>query len=77
MDVSSWTDATRPLVTIVLIGTACYLAIVGMIDAKDFLSLVTVVVLFWFKERADAKTSEQNINQIKTLTENKREPVAP
>jgi hypothetical protein len=71
MDIGTWTDATRPLVTICLIGTACYLAIVGMIDAKDFLSLVTVVVLFWFKERQDAKSSEQTINQIKTLTENK------
>jgi hypothetical protein len=66
MDVTKWSEATRPLVTVVLIGTACYLAIVGTIDPKDFLSLATIVVLFWFKERADLKERQ---DQAKAITD--------
>lgn len=64
-----WSDLTRPLVTLLLIATACYLAIVGSIDAKDFISLVTIVVLFWFKERADSKANEATLTQLKTINE--------
>jgi hypothetical protein len=67
MDVGKWSEATRPLVTIMLIGTVCYLAIMYKIDAKDFLSLATIVVLFWFKERQDQKTSEQTLSQINAI----------
>jgi len=70
MDVGKWSEATRPLVTLILICTLCYLAIVGEIDAKDFMSLSMVVVLFWFKERQDAKASEQMTSQIKAMKEN-------
>ena len=67
MDVGKWSEATRPLVTLVLIGTACYLAVIGSIDAKDFLSLATIVVLFWFKERQDSKATEQATEQIRAI----------
>lgn len=67
MDVGKWSEATRPFVTVMLIGTACYLAVMGSIDAKDFLSLATIVVLFWFKERQDSKASEQATEQIKAI----------
>jgi hypothetical protein len=69
MDVEFWTAVTRPLVTLVLICTACYLAVMGTIDPKDFLSLATIVVLFWFKERQDEKSSQQVITQMKAIKE--------
>lgn len=69
MDVGKWSEATRPLVTLILICTLCYLAIMEIIDAKDFMSLAMVVVLFWFKERSDSKTSEQAISQFKTIAD--------
>ena len=67
MDVGKWSEATRPLVTILLIGTACYLAITGTVDPKDFLSLATVVILFWFKDRSDEKSKEQVTDQIRAI----------
>jgi hypothetical protein len=56
---SNWVDPTRQVVTLLLIATACWKALDGTIDAKDFLSLVTIVVLFWFKDQTDKKVQEQ------------------
>lgn len=61
------TDPTRQIVTLILILTASVMALRGMIDPKDFLSLVTLVALFWFKDRADDKAKAQTIEQLKTM----------
>lgn len=66
-DVEKWVGLTRPLVTFMLIATACYLAIVGRIEVGRFLELVTIVALFWFKERSDEKNQRQVIEQIREI----------
>jgi lipopolysaccharide export LptBFGC system permease protein LptF len=67
MDVEFWTAITRPFVTIVLICAVSYMAIVGQVDSKDYLSLVTVVVLFWFRERSEEKVQQQVAAQVKVI----------
>ena len=74
MDVEKWASATRPLVTLLLIGTLCYLVLVGVkpgdIDFKDFINLVMIVALFWFKSRDDERKTEQAIETIKASSSN-------
>ncbi len=85
MDIEKWSTAaaniTRPLVTLGLIGTLCYLVIAGVkpdnIDYKDFINLVMIVALFWFKSRDDEKKTEQAIETIKATTNNPPPPEPP
>jgi hypothetical protein len=85
MDIEKWSAAaaniTRPLVTLGLIGTLCYLVIMGVkpddIDYKDFVNLVMIAVLFWFKSRDDERKTEQAIETIKATANNPPAPIAP
>ena len=78
MDVGKWSEATRPLISMMLIATTCAIALIVIlsidltkIDAmgliKDFFGLALVAVLFWLKDRSDAKNTEQLMNTIKTV----------
>lgn len=59
MDVEKWVGATRPLVTLILILTLCYIVVINVdpkgVDFKDFQNLVMIVALFWFKSRDEEK----------------------
>jgi hypothetical protein len=81
MDVDKWAAATRPLVTLLLIATLCYLVIMTVkpdsIDYKDFVNLVMIVALFWFKSRDDEKKTEQAIATIKASNNPAPEPLKP
>ena len=78
MDVGKWSEITRPLISVMLIATTCAIALIVIlsidltnIDAmgliKDFFGLALVAVLFWLKDRSDAKNTEQLMNTIKTV----------
>ena len=41
----------RPLVTLMITATFCYLSIIGRIPVEAFLTIVGVVVTFWFTSR--------------------------
>lgn len=48
----------RPFITVCFVGVTAYLAFIGKIDAKDILSLTSIIVAFWFGERAALKKPE-------------------
>ena len=72
MDVEKWVGVTRPVVTLSLIWTLCYLVIISVkpdsIDFKDFISLVMIVALFWFKSRDEEKKDEQIAKVVSAAT---------
>lgn len=41
----------RPLVTLLITLTFCYLAIIGKVPVDAFLTIVGVVITFWFTSR--------------------------
>lgn len=45
----------RPSVAIALVGTVVYLAITGKIEPEKVLYLATIVITFYFAERAAKK----------------------
>jgi hypothetical protein len=55
----------RPFVTIAFTLVFCYLAIIGKIGPDVFVPTVTMVLIYWFKSRDEAKKDEQVIAQIK------------
>jgi hypothetical protein len=56
-----WVGSVRSIATLLIVGTFCFLAIKGTVDAKDFVTVVTVVVAFYFvtKKREDAPVPEE------------------
>lgn len=47
--------AVRPIVTLGLAGTFCYLAIIGTVPVEAFVSTVSMVFGFWYMQRQQAK----------------------
>ena len=41
----------RPLVTVMLTATFCWLSLTGKIPVEAFVSVVSVVITFWFASR--------------------------
>ena len=54
--IKSW---VRPIISIMLVGTACYLAIIGKIPPGQFVTIVAMVVSFHFGERAATKKRQK------------------
>lgn len=48
----------RPIVTISLTATLCYLTIIGKIASEYFIGIVSVVIAFWFSDRKNQKEKE-------------------
>jgi hypothetical protein len=46
---------TRPVVTLLLVGCLCYGFVAKLIGGEAFLSIVGVVVTFWFSQRQTSK----------------------
>lgn len=46
---------TRPIVTLLLVACLCYGFVVKLVGAEAFLSIVGVVVTFWFSQRQATK----------------------
>jgi hypothetical protein len=66
MNASETIDSyVRPFVTVAFTLVFCYLAIMGTISADVFVPTVTMVLIYWFKSRDEAKKDEQVIAQIK------------
>lgn len=55
----------RPIITLALTGVFSYLAVVGTIAADVFVPTVTMVLIYWFKSRDEAKKSDDAVAQIK------------
>lgn len=55
--------SVKSIVTIVLTGVFSYLAVAGIVDGKEFLTIFTVVISFYFgtqaEKRAENRDSEQ------------------
>lgn len=49
--------AVRPLVTLLLVAVLCYGFVADKVDGAAFLSVVGMVVTFWFSQRQAAKDS--------------------
>lgn len=47
----------RPLITLGMVATVCWMALTEMIDAAAFFGLATLVVKYWFDERMEARKS--------------------
>lgn len=46
---------TRPVVTLLMVGCLCYGFVAKLVGAEAFLSIVGVVITFWFSQRQSAK----------------------
>lgn len=59
MDIEKFSEAvqsiTRPIVTIVLTVVLCVGFLRGQVSGDAFLSVVGIIVAFWFKDRESAK----------------------
>ena len=42
----------RPVITLSLTFTLCYLVIIGKIETQYFIGIVSTVIAFWFSERS-------------------------
>ena len=49
--------AVRPIVTLMLVGVLCYGFVTEKVGGEAFLSVVGMVVTFWFSQRQTAKDS--------------------
>jgi hypothetical protein len=47
--------AVRPIVTLGLAATFCYLALAGEVPIEAFVSTVSLILGFWFMQRQQAK----------------------
>ena len=48
----------RPIITLSLTATLCYLVIIGKIETQYFIGIVSTVIAFWFSERNNKKEDE-------------------
>ena len=49
--------AVRPLVTLMLVAVLCWGFIAGKVGGEAFLSVVSMVIGFWFQQRQAARDS--------------------
>lgn len=52
--------SVKSIVTLLLTAVFSYLAIRGMIDGKEFMTIFTVIIGFYFGTQSDKKSTEQN-----------------
>jgi len=45
----------KTLITLPIVGILCYLAVVGKITPTDFMSIATVIIMFYFTKKDDTK----------------------
>ncbi len=52
-----WISSIRSLSTLMVAGTFCYMAVIGKVDAKDMMLIVSLVFNFYFlvKDRSNGK----------------------
>lgn len=43
-----WISSIRSLATLMIVGSFCYLAVVGKVDSKDVMAVVMMVLGFYF-----------------------------
>lgn len=56
----------KSIITFAIVGVLCYLSVVGKIEAKEFLSLATMVVVFYFgTQNGKKEKEEENKNNTK------------
>lgn len=51
-------QATRPAVTVLFAVTVCILALLKVVDANQFVQLVSTVMAFWFGAKGLASSEE-------------------
>jgi len=80
MDVEKWSEATRPLVTAIVVTTFCAMALyLGWVHAEKmssdqvltvlvaFVGFATTICQYWFKEKGDQRANDQMVNTMKAL----------
>lgn len=76
MEVDKLVSLTRPIVTVILISTLCWIVVTTVkpetVDFKDFINLVTLVALFWFKSRDDEKRADTVERVVRQATAEQR-----
>ena len=56
----------KSIITFAIVGVLCYLSVVGKIEAKGFLSLANMVVIFYFgTQNGKKEKEEENKNNTK------------
>lgn len=55
MKIPEWLTSVRSMITLMIILTFCFMAIIGKVEAKDFMLIVSLVMNFYFlaKSRPD------------------------
>lgn len=51
--------SVKSIVTIVLTGVFSYLAVAGIVDGKEFLTVFTVVISFYFGTQAEKRAQDK------------------
>lgn len=68
MGLDTLNAAVRPIVTLMVVSTLCFAAVVGILrgdiqlDVAAFIGIVGMVVTFWFSQRQAVKDSMPNGN---------------
>ena len=68
----SWIRSpVRPLATVGLVGTLCYMAVIGQIATEAFIPLVYLVLEWWFKERSEQHKVAAEVKVVEAKVEEK------
>lgn len=54
------THVTRPLITVMLVGTLCYGFIFGSVSVEAFVPIVATAIAFWFAQRGQDKRASDS-----------------
>jgi hypothetical protein len=65
VDGETFSSYVRPVLTVSFTGAFIYGFLAGMIGADVFTGVATMVIIYWFKSRDEAKTGEQVIAAVK------------
>ncbi len=65
-------STVRPFVTYALTGLIIYMTVKQMVDAKDILIIVSIVIAFWFASKASEKKTESQEYIINVSEEKKK-----
>jgi hypothetical protein len=71
--IESLNNAVRPLVTMLFAAAIVYGFIVSLISGETFLTIASVVIGFWFREREEVKNREErHAERIEAIKADKR-----
>jgi len=45
----------KTLITLPIVGVLCYLSIIGKIETEQFISITTVIIMFYFTKKEEIK----------------------